>query len=684
MRTRVGVALASACMLWTAGPALGAAEPTKEDKAFTVKVGPNRDQECKVVGYLYTPPGVDKDHPAPAILATNGFGGSRDDFDELGPAYAKRGYVFLAYSGLGFGGSGCKITLDDREHDGAAGSQLIDFLGGLDTVVKDGPGDPRVGMIGGSYGGQIQFAVAGVDKRLDTIIPQITWNDLSYSLSPNNTDFTKGVTYGTPGVVKLDWPTLFFSVGQADGVQALLTGDSSHLGPCPNFADDACAALVNGASRGYLDDAGIKLTRNASVSSYMQDIRIPTFLTQGQSDNLFDLQEAVANYQALKAQGVPVKMLWRSSGHSGGGIGKSESDSTDLEGSYESRADLAWFDHYLKGDGPAPALDFSFLTDWIPFDEGKDAAAAVGVAPSYPAAPGEPLYLSGADALTADKGAVKEGAAQMAEAAAPTSQGGGAIALQDGSDQEGTSVSYTTAPLADDLDLAGIPSVTFRVDAPTFASAADPAQKLLLFAKLYDVAPDGSATLNRALISAARVGDPTKPVTIELPGLVHRYAKGHALRLTIATSSATHRGGMGAGPVTIETSPQDPGVLTIPKLGAQTGPVGSGPNGSTPFGTAPGTNPPGRLRRAAKLPKRRPCRTTPRRISFRLRAKRTLAIARVAVNGKRVETLRGKQLRKRVTIRLKRRVRAHVVVTSLTRAGETRRNGRRYRACGPR
>ena len=44
--------------------------------------------------------------------------------------------------------------------------------------------DPRVGMIGGSYGGEIQFAAAAVDARLDTIIPMITWNDLTYSLGP--------------------------------------------------------------------------------------------------------------------------------------------------------------------------------------------------------------------------------------------------------------------------------------------------------------------------------------------------------------------------------------------------------------------------------------------------------------------------------------------------------------------
>ncbi|MGZ6825666.1 MAG: CocE/NonD family hydrolase, partial [Mycobacteriales bacterium] len=208
--------------LLTAAPALAALPVHAATPAYTVKAlkitttvasedVTGAPATCVVDADLYTPAGVDRAHPAPAILTTNGFGGSKADQAGLGAAYASRGYVVLSYSGLGFGsdatvpgsGSGCKITLDDREHDGAAGSQLIDFLGGLkaaddgtkvdyvtkDAVAHDGKrhaGDVRVGMVGGSYGGQIQFAVAGVDPRLDTIVPLITWNDLSYSLAPNN------------------------------------------------------------------------------------------------------------------------------------------------------------------------------------------------------------------------------------------------------------------------------------------------------------------------------------------------------------------------------------------------------------------------------------------------------------------------------------------------------------------
>src|SRR3954462_12731549 len=183
---------------------------------------------CTIVGDLYTPKGADTTHRVPAILTTNGFGGSKDDQAGLAQLAASHGYEVLSYSGLGFGGSGCKISLDDPAYDGVAGSQLVSFLGGkpgvakdsggtpvtldvvrLDTTGHDGkphPYDPRVGMVGGSYGGQIQFSIASVDPRLDTIIPIITWNDLSYSLAPNNTALTHGVTYAdnAPGTEKFD------------------------------------------------------------------------------------------------------------------------------------------------------------------------------------------------------------------------------------------------------------------------------------------------------------------------------------------------------------------------------------------------------------------------------------------------------------------------------------------------
>ena len=42
-------------------------------------------------------------------------------------------------------------------------------------------------MVGGSYGGGIQLVTAGIDPRVDVIVPGIAWNNLEDSLYPNQT-----------------------------------------------------------------------------------------------------------------------------------------------------------------------------------------------------------------------------------------------------------------------------------------------------------------------------------------------------------------------------------------------------------------------------------------------------------------------------------------------------------------
>src|SRR2546423_14180007 len=88
-----------------------------------------------MIADLYKPNSASAANAAPSILTTHGFGGSKNDQANIGRLEASRGYVVLAYSGLGFGGSGCRITLDDRDYDGKAASQLVSFLGGSKAAV---------------------------------------------------------------------------------------------------------------------------------------------------------------------------------------------------------------------------------------------------------------------------------------------------------------------------------------------------------------------------------------------------------------------------------------------------------------------------------------------------------------------------------------------------------------------
>ncbi len=551
---------------------------------FAVTVGPDDDHACDIIGDLYTPTGVDKAHPAPAILATNGFGGSKDGQASIARAYAKRGYVFLSYSGLGFGGSTCKITLDDRDWDGKAGSQLVTFLGGgkaavdgtkvdyvkQDSVAHDGKHhdfDPRIGMIGGSYGGQIQFAVAGIDPRVDTIVPIITWNDLSYSLAPNNTSFFKGVSSTAPGSAKMIWAAGFFSLGVAQGLAAI-ADDPARVLPCPNFADDACLALAQTAALGGPNDATTALLRHASVGSFTDKIVIPTLLSQGETDTLFNLQEAVATYRALKAQGTPVKMVWRSSGHSGGGIKGDDADQLDHP-NYEGITYLEWFDHYLKDSVKAPALDFSFYRDWVPHPD-KDATVSYGAAAKYPVGEVSDLNLSSDGALVGDAGKVVAGAASFLTTAAGVGTSYSEINAADFGaepfDLPGTAASFDGPVLDKDVDVVGVPTADLRFSAPVqnVTSVAGNTAELVVYVRLEDVAPDGSVSLPRKLVSPVRIAQPTLPVHVELPGIVHRFAKGHKLRLVVYGGDLTYRGNTIPGPVQILTDKGRPSVLHVP------------------------------------------------------------------------------------------------------------------------
>ncbi|MFD8116971.1 CocE/NonD family hydrolase [Streptomyces microflavus] len=575
-------AAALAAPLVLSGPAHAEAAPyTVTPLKFTVQAG---GRSCVVDADLYRPAGVDADSPAPAVLATNGFGGSKSDgsTDAIGKAVAARGYVGLVYSGLGFGRSGCLITLDDPAIDGKAASGLLDFLGGTraaddgtraDYVVQDGEGDPRVGMIGGSYGGAIQLATASTDPRVDALVPLITWNDLAYALAPNNTGARAGVTSDTPGVFKWQWTNGFYLIGEG---QPLLNPslDPSRFNrlDCLHFAAQACETIRLLNSGRYPADrtrAMLDYARSVSPVSYLDRVKAPTLIVQGQADSLFNLNEATATYKTLKAQGTTAKMIWQSWGHSGGQVpGELDLGEGNLETSYVGRRVLAWFDRYLqrKADtdtGP----EFAYYRSW---QSGYGTAAAVP-------ALSQKMYLSGDGKLVDNRSKVVRGSRQYTNWLVPTSHSESSIApligLPDPKpyDTKGTYLGWRSAPLTAPVDVVGAPKATLKVVSPKAERAqnsGDASDRLVLFAKVYDVAPDGSRTLVNRLVSPVRVPDVTRPFTVELPGIVHRYEKGHRLEFVIAASDTAYFGNRGIKPVTVVSAPGDTGVLELPVVPA--------------------------------------------------------------------------------------------------------------------
>lgn len=560
---------------------------------FKVAIGPTGSEVCDIVGDLYTPSTATPTNRVPAILTTNGFGGSKADQAGIGQEFASRGYAVLSYSGLGFGGSGCKITLDDPDWDGKAASQLVSYLGGksgiaftdaahttpapvLDVVrrdTKDHAGkavanDPRVGMVGGSYGGQVQFAAAAVDKRVDTIVPIITWSDLSYSLAPNNTSQTTGVQTSTPGAAKLVWALGFSGKGIADGVTNA-PADPARLIGCPNFASFVCPALVTAAATGTVDASTTASLRHASVSSYVSKVTIPTLVIQGENDTLFNLNEGIANYRALQDQGTPTKMIWFSGGHSGPNApGELSFGSPNPGTEHVTRRVSDWLDHYLKGSSIGTGPEFAYFRDWVPYS--GIATPAYGSASAYPVGRATKYYLSGSD-LTADPTAVKAGSQRFVTpiAGIPTSTDpldvvGSSLPLPE-ADLPGTTASWTTAALTRNVDVVGSPSLRLQLSSPTAAltQALGSTGQLVVFVKVLDVDPAGKATLIHNLIAPVRVPDVNKPFTVTLPAIAHRFATGHQLRLMVAGGSTNYRGGLTTNTVSITTG-STAQALTLP------------------------------------------------------------------------------------------------------------------------
>jgi predicted acyl esterase len=536
---------------------------------FTVHTGPGRATACSIIGELFVPTASGR---FPAILTTNGFGGSYTDQVALAELAARHGYAVLTYSGLGFGGSGCNIELDSPVWDGEAASQLISYLGTLKSVRTDGRDSPVVGMIGGSYGGEVQFATASIDPRVKAIVPIITWNDLAYSLAPNNAAGDLAWARRAPGVLKWEWASLFFG----DGLSEPFSNPTVTPFPpstCPGFDPTICKAFAESVGYGYPTPDVVSYLQQDSMMSYYRHVRVPTMLMQGEDDSLFNIAEAVANYRELRSVGDPVKLVLQSWGHSDLAPAPGELSYTSLAKGYETVLVMDWFAKYLKGEHVSTGPNVEYFRPWVSYDRNGSAEAAYGTAAAWPVGSALPLYLSANGALDRSHSAVTAGTEQFANP--PAGQTGSyseTSGVQDEapfdsippSDPTGTFASFETPPLGRSLDSVGIPVLHVTISGAS-ASSATPADEAVVFAKIYDVAPSGTVTLVNRLVSPVRLAR-SGAATITLPGVVHQYAKGDRIELVLAATDQAYIGDRVPDLLTVTVAKNAPGsnVLDLP------------------------------------------------------------------------------------------------------------------------
>jgi ABC-2 type transport system ATP-binding protein len=581
-----------------APPAAAAEDVATEEAMVSSGTG---DDAVELDTTVYVPASAEEE-PAPAVVLAHGFGGSKQSVAGDAAALAERGYVVLTYSARGFGRSTGQIGLNDPRYEVADLSTLLDLLAERDEVALDGDGDPRVGVAGGSYGGALALLGAAYDDRVDAIAPQITWNSLSTALFPSQVGAVEdaGTVAATPqdagaGVYKRLWAGLFFGVGSvpsggildslglgAGGDQAA-NGDAAGEGgaagggvpqlpalepgspeaaaleqalTCGRFRLDICQAYQTSAATGALTPEVAEVLDRSSPAAVLDRIEAPTLLLQGTQDSLFGLGQADANARGIAANGTPVKVVWFAGGH-------------DAQASEDVTEDLreqvtAWFDFHLRGEGDPlrgadPGTGFEFpaptglggtgfgevqgdtqtvVAEAYPGLEGAPPAQRTGVTVSGPTQPVVTPAGGTPAAITTVPGIGSLGSAL----------GGASVEIP------GQFAAFDSEPLDGAVEVVGAPTVELAVSSPSGTAT--------LFAKLYDVAPDGGLTLPGGLTAPVALtglstdpADPTR-VRVTLPGIVHRFEDGHTMRVVVSSTdqayalpseAAVYSVGLGAG-----------------------------------------------------------------------------------------------------------------------------------------
>src|SRR5579884_2012096 len=324
-------------------------------------------------------------HPAPhsvyPIVYGPGWGSAGDTTPDEN--LIRAGYAELTWDPRGFGQSGGVSEVDSPAAEGRDVSALISqvLTGRAEIAVDTGGrrgqprytnarrrsntyGEPVVGMGSGSYGGGIQWSTASFDRRIKAIVPELSWNDLDYSLDPG-------------GVVKLGWTEFLFAAGPPDWTQSHLqpdlqgapgggTGGNTVGGYDPNLYKAETEALA----LGYLTQPTLAWFRQRSMAEFgagpaghVPDI--PVLAVQGTVETLFNLNDGWANLVETREHhaGLPLKMIAFCGGHVACPIGAppngdNYSDTAsktspvapgESASTYTEDETLAWLGHYLRG-----------------------------------------------------------------------------------------------------------------------------------------------------------------------------------------------------------------------------------------------------------------------------------------------------------------------------------------------
>jgi fermentation-respiration switch protein FrsA (DUF1100 family) len=491
------------------------------------------------------------DGPYPVIGLFHGWGGKKIGLEDARVRqWAEDGYAVFSMSDRGWGES-CGGMDPDRISEPTACAEGHNHL--MDTryevrdaqhligvLVDEGAAQPKkIGATGVSYGGGLSMALAALRNRtmiedgslvpwtspdedipmeLAAAVPQWPWSDLAYSLMPNGAtlDYVADAPYLGPngdrqiGIEKKSFVAGLYGLGK-------VSSNYAPPGTDPDADLDTWYALIN-AGEPYDPNPlaqGIVAEITTHHSSYYIDHSqppAPLLIQNGWNDDLFPVDEAVRFYNRTRTQfpGHPVSLFLMDDGHD-----RSQNKPAD-QALFRERAN-AWFDHYLKGEGPAPQPRAEALTTVCggpsegPYEAGswKDLA------------PGE-IRFGGAAAQTIVPGSGDPNIGKKFDPIAEKD----ACATAPAADQPGTA-NYRLEVPAGGFTLLGSPTIVADLAIANTDSE--------LAVRLLDVSEDG-ATESLVARGLLRPGKGGSGVGFQLHPQGYRFAPGHEAKLELLPS----------------------------------------------------------------------------------------------------------------------------------------------------
>lgn len=294
--------------------------------------------------------------PVPLVALVHGYGGSKTSSGDIADALLAEGYAVLRYSTRGFGDSWGQVNLVDVH---AEVPDLRAMIGRVIDWNHDDLDMNRVAVTGASYGGGHSWMAAlqptftspdGNTVRIRTVVPIAAWSDLLYSLLPNGRERESVVA---PGGAKMSYINGLFLSGSRLGKNPSRPYDNypeyyrvwhAWLNAVePNGVDPIFRRTVDGLA-GYRSIWWQRsFWRRAAAN------RLPIFIVQGFTDDLFPLPEAKRMLLALKSvdPGYPIAVYF-------GDIGHPRAANKPGEVDYVLGLIKSWLAHHLKGVGTAP------------------------------------------------------------------------------------------------------------------------------------------------------------------------------------------------------------------------------------------------------------------------------------------------------------------------------------------